>query len=320
MRILVTGGSGFIGTNLVEHLVWRGFEVVNVDCRPPLKATQRAWWAKCDIQDLVDVIAVFRDFRPDAVVHLAARTDSFGRNVGDYQINVVGTRNMVIASARQSRVSRVVTVSTQYVHGPSHIPEHDQDFEPVNAYGQSKVAAEKETRYGGLTCTWTIARPTNIWGPWHPMYPREIWRYLSRGVYFHPGGGRVVRCYGYVKNVVHQLEQILIAAPSAVHARVFYLGDPPVELTVWVNAFSRALCGRDVCTIPRGFLRMVARAGDVLTSIGVSFPLHSSRFRSMTEDYLAPMAPTFEAFGLPPVSLEKGVAETVSWLREQGFA
>ena len=319
MRVLITGGSGFIGTNLVDFLVRSGYEVANLDYRPPLKKSHVPYWTDCDILNLECVEAAFRAFRPESIVHLAARTDSFGRSVKDYTVNVAGTRNVIMACSRHDCVSRVVVVSSQFVHGPRHIPAHDEDFEPVNAYGESKAIAERETRYGGLECTWTIVRPTNIWGPWHPRYPYEIWRYLARGLYFHPNGGSVLRCYGYVRNVVHQVEQILNAPPSMVAARVFYLGDPPIDLVLWVNAFSRGLCGRDVRTLPRGLLRIIARLGDTLTTAGARFPLHSSRFRSMTEDYLVPMEPTLDAFGPPKVSLEEAVVETITWLRVQGL-
>jgi nucleoside-diphosphate-sugar epimerase len=202
------------------------------------------------------------------------------------------------------------------VVGPGILPEDDFDFRPHTIYGQSKVLSEKAIRAAELQCTWTIIRPTNIWGKWHPRYPFEFWRVVKDGRYVHPGGERVVRCYGYVGNVVHQIQTILAARPATVHHRVFYVGDPPIDLFEWANAFSLELTGSEVRVVPRLILMALAKVGDAVNAIGGKFPIFSSRYRSMTESYITPMQPTFEALGQPPISLSEGVRETGKWLRE----
>ena len=129
-----------------------------------------------------------------------------------------------------------------------------------------------------------------------------------------------MKCYGYVGNVVDQIEKILQAAEDVVHRKVFYVGDRPMKLIDWANGFSVALTGRNVRIVPRSVLRGMAVAGDVLSMIGVNFPIYTSRFHSMTEDYLIPMEPTLRVFGDPPYSLENGIRETVSWLKREGYA
>jgi GlcNAc-P-P-Und epimerase len=66
---------------------------------------------------------------------------------------------------------------------------------------------------------------------------------LKRGLYLHPGDIPVVRSYGYVENIVHQIVKIVTAPPTLVDRRVLYVSDPPLKLLDWVNAFSRALRG-----------------------------------------------------------------------------
>jgi GlcNAc-P-P-Und epimerase len=134
-------------------------------------------------------------------------------------------------------------------------------------------------------------------------------------MYVHPGSRPVTRSYGYVGNVVRQMKEILESPQDAVHERVLYLGDPPIALLDWVNAFSVQLTGHRARVIPEGLVRVLARMGDCLVAMGVKFPLFSSRLRSMTEDYPTPMEPTFALLGPPITSLEDGVRETVQWLR-----
>ncbi|HRN37527.1 MAG TPA: NAD-dependent epimerase/dehydratase family protein, partial [Flavobacteriales bacterium] len=73
MRLLVTGGSGFIGTNLVQSALDQGWEVLNLDWNPPLKAAHRPWWREWNIMDRSATDRWIAEFRPTHLVHLAAR-------------------------------------------------------------------------------------------------------------------------------------------------------------------------------------------------------------------------------------------------------
>jgi len=161
-------------------------------------------------------------------------------------------------------------------------------------------------------------RPTNIWGPWHQRYQREFWRIVAKGWYVHPGGAPVVRCYGYVGNIIRQMQRIMELPAEQVNRQVFYVGDPPGDIARWVNAFSLALRGRRARVVPRPILAAAGRVGDVIGAVtGRPFYINSSRFRSMTSDYLVNMDRTFRLLGAPAVSLERGVEETVDWLRQR---
>lgn len=321
LNTLVTGGSGFIGTRLVDRLFEKDeAKITNVDVAPPNKDDHRPFWTECNILDIESLNRVFGETQPSCVVHLAAEADTDSDRLADYRTNTEGTRNVLEAIEATPSVERVVITSSQFVHyradGP---PASDTDFAPHTAYGESKAISEQYTRAADLEAAWTIVRPTNVWGPWHPRYPDEFWRVLRDGRYVHPGRQPVTRSYGYVGNVVWQMRQILQAPPEQVDEKVFYLGDRPIELLEYVNGFSRAITGREVRIVPRSFVRTLATLGDVLEKIGIGFPITTSRFRSMTEDDPAPMEPTFEAFGDPPYTLEEGIRETTEWLQRQGF-
>ena len=154
MRAVVTGGAGFIGSNLVDALVERGDGVTVLDdlstgrrenLEPALG--RGAELVEADIRDAQAVIDLFARVKPDAVFHLAAQIDvrkSTADPVFDARVNIEGTVN-VLEAARRAGVGRVVNTSTGgAVYGEGRIipaPE-DHPVAPEAPYGQSKFAAE----------------------------------------------------------------------------------------------------------------------------------------------------------------------------------
>jgi len=318
MKVLVTGGSGFIGTHVVDALARAGNDILNYSLHPPLKPEQTQYWRAGDIVDLAKTTAAFRDFQPDHVLHLAARAecDENTTVAKGYRVNTEGTRNVLEAIRATPSVRRAIITSSQFVCAPGRLPKNNTDYFPETVYGQSKVITEQLTREANLPGAWTIIRPTNIWGPWHMRYRREFWRVVERGLYVHPGRRPVIRSYGYVKNVVHQIKQIFEADVDLISGKTFYLGDRPDDLFNWVNGFSKAITGRQARVVPRRLISALALLGDIPTYFtGKPFLINSSRFRSMTTDYQTPMEPTFELLGENPYTLEEGISETVEWLR-----
>ena len=156
MRSLVTGGAGFIGSNLVDALVARGDNVVVLDDLSSGKTANLARALKAgatliegDVADQDAVAEVFRAASPDLVFHLAAQIDvrrSISDPVFDLGLNVGGTINLLEASVR-SGVSKFVFSSTGgaiYGEGEGRdLPlNEDADRRPDAPYGQSKLAAE----------------------------------------------------------------------------------------------------------------------------------------------------------------------------------
>lgn len=321
MKIFLTGGSGFIGTNLVEELLRRGEEVRNFDAVAPREDLQGAYWVQGDLLDEKALVSAMTGFQPDVVFHLAARADCDEATTVEegYRANTDGTAHFLSAVRATPSVRRAVIVSSQYVAGPGRLPESDTDYFPHTVYGQSKVITEQLTRAAGLSCCWTLLRPTNVWGPWHWRYPQEFWRIAAKGLYFHPGGAPVRRCYAYVGNVVWQMLRAVDLPEETVAGQTFYVGDEVADIYGWADGFCRALAGKPAPKIPRPILRAIALAGDVVTAIqGRPFYLTSSRYRSMTSDYPTPMEKTFAVLGKGPFTLEEGIAQTVKWLRQHG--
>jgi nucleoside-diphosphate-sugar epimerase len=317
MRILVTGGSGFIGTNLMEELIRCGKHVLlNFDGAAPKVLGHMPYWHSGDLLNKAEVLETVQSFKPEVLIHMAARTDTDPVcTLDDYKVNTEGSKNILEAIRACESIKRAIITSTQFVNQYHGIPKHDEDFAPHTKYGESKVIMEQMTRKARLSCAWTIIRPTNIWGPWHIRYPSEFWRVLSKGLYFHPGKKPVIRSYGYVGNVVAQVVSIMESPIDKIDQQVFYVGDMPIDIYHWVNGFSLKQIGKKVRVMPRFFVKLLALVGDALSLIHIRFPLTSSRYKSMTNSNTAPMEKTISAFGNPPYTLDQGIDETVNWLK-----
>jgi nucleoside-diphosphate-sugar epimerase len=315
MRLLVTGGSGFIGTNLVAYYIAQGVEVINLDWNPPLDPGQKPWWRVCDVMETDRLRGFFAEFNPTHVVHLAARADTDEPNdILAYQQNHEGTARLLEVVKATPSIERIVVTSTQFVCEAGYQPKHDLDFKPFTLYGETKRQTEMVTREAGLQCAWTIIRPTTIWGPWNLRYRDVMFKVMRKGLYFHPRKDKaVVRSYGYVGNVVWQIDRILRLPVDQVAGKVFYVGDRPFDLQIWVDAISRRLTGKPVRYMPTWMVKTLALCGDMLKLVGLTFPINSGRFRSMTSDYITPMDRTIEALGEAPFSLGESVDRTINW-------
>lgn len=320
IRPLITGASGFIGTNLMQAMIKVWPNAINMDIHKPMDPAQNRFHVHGDIMDASSTLAVFRKVRPTHVVHLAARCDCDETTTIEegYRANTVGTENVLKAVKDIGTVERLVITSTQFVFNKkAELPKGDTDYAPKTVYGQSKIITENLTREAGLSCCWTLIRPTNVWGPWHIRHTKQFFRILKAGLYFHPGGKPVMRSYAYVGNVVDQILKILQVNPDKVNGRAIYVGDAPLDIYDWVNGFSMALMAKPARKVPRPVLGLVALAGDLISkATRRDFFITSSRFRSMTDAYLTPMQETFEILGPPPFALDDGIRETVRWLKE----
>lgn len=200
-----------------------------------------------------------------------------------------------------------------FVCEAGYLPKHDQDYKPFTLYGVSKMLSEQYSREASLNCTWTIIRPQTIWGPWSLRYRDVMFKVMRKGLYLHPSKKNVFRSYGYVKNVVWQIQQIVEAPAEKVHEQVFYVGDEAINLLEWVQCVSHELTGKSARIIPTAIVHGLSLAGDLLKKVNIKFPITTTRFNSMTQDYLTPIDKTYKTFGQPFYKMEQGVKEIVNW-------
>lgn len=320
-KILITGGSGFIGTNLIDLFEEKGYQFINFDKSEPIKKTQTLYWTKGNILDIEVLQKTFEKYHPTIVIHLAAKTDTLSENLDDYIENTKGTENVISAIENCSTVKHAIITSTQYVYKcKSHpFPLQENVYSPHTTYGESKKITEELTRNSSMKCAWTIIRPCNVWGPWNLRYPLQLWKIMDKGLYAHPTKKAVIRTYAYVKNLTHQLDAILNADRERTNKKTFYLGDLPLDSYLWLNELSMQLRGKKVHHLPQFVFHAVALLGDILMKLHIYFPLHSQRFHNMIEDYYSPTNITIREFGLYSENLSLCMKETNNWIKGEGL-
>jgi len=315
-RLVVTGGSGFIGTNLVQMALDRGHTVTNIDLRAPQLPEHRPLWHQGDLMNEDALREIVAQTRPDVIINMAAVAD-IALSADAMPTNTQGLRHLVRAAQALPDKPQLIHASTQLVVRPEHEPAHPRDYAPYTEYGQSKADSEEILWDEAGDLRWTIVRPSTIWGPWHATFDRSIWKYLNRRWYLLPTGMDPVRSYGYVANVCSQVLAILDAAPDDVNHKVFYVGDEPAPSSNWLDGFSRALTGHLTRRIPGGLLRLLAGIGEWSGRIGGPSPINRGRLYRMTTDYPVPMEETFRVLGRGDVDPATGIAITVAWLRDR---
>jgi UDP-glucose 4-epimerase len=174
MKIVVTGGAGFIGSHVVDACVAAGHQVIVVDNLSTGKREQihpAAQWMQMDVNDPA-LVELFLAERPDVVNHHAANPSvslSVRQPVWDATQNVLGTLS-VLEAARQAGVGKVVYISSggAMYGNPQYLPaDESHPSNPVSPYGLSKHTGERYVRLYGAEhgLRWTSLRYANVYGP-----------------------------------------------------------------------------------------------------------------------------------------------------------
>jgi len=168
-KVLITGGTGFLGVYLARYFLKKKFDVVLLDIEPltdeKLKKNTRVVVVECDVRDKRSLLKHFSDV--DYVVHAAAALPIHQDAKYIWSVNVDGTRN-VMDAALKKRVKKVVFISSTATYGmPERVPETEGDpLHPIGVYGETKVAGEKicmEYYKKGLSVN--VIRPKTFLGP-----------------------------------------------------------------------------------------------------------------------------------------------------------
>lgn len=221
MRVLVTGGAGFIGSHLVEKLVSKGFNVRVLDDLSTGRLENlstimdRIEFVRGDVRDPRAVSRAVRGV--DIVYHLAARInveESFEKPRLYWDVNVEGTR-ILLDEMEKAGVGRLVFMSSAAVYGePKSLPvREDHPLNPMNPYGETKVEGEKLVgeRVAGGAVKAVVVRLFNAYGPRQEGNPyagvvQKFVERVSRGqppVIF--GDGLQTRDFIYVEDVADAL-------------------------------------------------------------------------------------------------------------------
>ena len=316
-RIIITGASGFIGTNLLEKFVRDGHFVLNIDIADPRNDSHNCFHKNVDITKFHELNDCIIDFSPEYIVHLAARTDLNGKTISDYSANTIGVRNIIEASKNLKKLKKIIITSSMLVCSLGYKPKNLFDYHPTTIYGESKVITEQNVWNNKPNCDWAIIRPTSIWGEWFGEPYKKFFDMIMAKKYFHIGKKSCTKTYGYVGNAVYQIENILITNTSEDDNKIFYIGDsPPNNIEEWANEIARFLKYK-VKTVPYSMIYIVALMGDIFKKLNIPFPMTTFRLRNMTTDNIIDLSETNDIAPKLPYTRIQGIKRTLDWINKK---
>jgi len=316
IKILLTGGSGFIGTNIVSWLINNNYAFINIDINPPKNTEHEPYWAKIDIRKKESLSSFIKDYCPTHILNLAADLGMDHKNIDNLQTNIKGVENLILAINNINTVKRAIFTSSLLVCKNGYIPKNNFEYNPPNYYGQSKVLGEKIIRSSNIKCEWAIVRPTSIWGPWFDYSYKSFFKMIDRNIYMHIGNQDFEKPASFVGNTVYMIVKILFNENNKINKSTYYLADYPWYSTrEWANMIQKTLGTRPIRTAPLWLLRIVAAIGDIIKVITRKDPpLTSFRLSNMLTGGAYPIKNTKDICGDLPYNLSEAVYKTAVWM------
>ena len=318
-RAFVTGGSGFVGRNLIAALAERDVEVRALARSTGAEETVRLAGAHSTARGDLDSTAVMTEAMRDCdvVFHAAAKVDVWGDPADFHRITVQGTQN-VLDAAKSARVKRLVHVSTEAVlaGGPPIIDANETwpyPAKPAGLYPLTKGLAEQRVAAANSPALTTVAvRPPLIWGKGDSSVLPKIAEAVRRGQWMWFGGGHYLHATTHVANVCHGL---LLAAEKNCGGEIYFITDGvPQDFRDFITAQLRAIgVDRESRSVPYGVASALASGGEWLwRMLGLKSmpPLPRSVLYLMGQKLTVNDAKARRELGYAPVmSVERGLAE-----------
>jgi len=320
--VAITGGTGFVGSHLVDTLCGAGLRP-----RVLVRNPNNPRWITASETELIpgsleDAGSLHRLVEGvGTVIHLAGVLRA-GREIDFDRGNRGGTANLVAAIREYASDSRLVHVSSLAAAGPS--PEISgrspaDPPAPVSAYGRSKLAGEAEVAALGEACRWCILRPPGVYGP-RDTDILEFFKMASRGLAAIPAGDRWLTM-AYVADVVRA---VVAAAAVGVHGEIYHLGEPePRPLDEIFNQLAEAGgCRVRIIRVPSAVIKTAGAAGSILQRLGWRrLPLTLDKAGELlASHWTAKTTGSLNALGLGTGTSFAGGAETTwRWYRFKGW-
>ena len=303
MKILITGGAGFIGSHVAESCIDAGHKIAILDNLSSGNIDNVPKQANLYLMDLLDseILPVLEKEKPSAVIHLAAQSDvssSINSPVEDANNNIIGSINLFSCCAKIG-INKIIYISTAAVYGePQNLPvKEDHPIMPLNPYGYSKYVPEMYLRYYQTTyqLNYAILRCANVYGPRQiasaeggvvAIFIEKLVKGLRPTIY---GDGEQTRDFIYVRDIA----SAALLSLEADTCGVFNIGTCK---QVSVNALFSIVCNI-ISKNPIEPIYAPRREGDI-------------RF-----NYLDITESNRNLEWKPKYSLEKGLKETFEWRR-----
>ncbi len=320
---MVTGGTGFVGSHLIDRLLASGHDVTTLVRSPARAAGLEARGVTLVRGDLHDEAAIRAAVRGQNVVYHAAALVAAKDEAEFFRANREGTAIVVRAMEQLAPYARLVHISSLAAAGPAAlgIPRTTEHAEaPLTMYGRSKNAAEQVVRESHLP--WVIARPPAVYGPRDRDNFLQVFKLVRSG--FAPvfGDGSQELSLVYAPDLARALE--LIGTTPGIESRAYFTNHPEIVTTADLVRRIGRLMGRDVRIIPipqPAAKALLGAAGQVAALLGNRTILRAEK----AHDFFSPGwtgDPTqvmSDTGWLPEHDLDRGLAATKGWYQESGW-
>ncbi len=329
MKILVTGGAGFIGSAVVRHIIENTLDEVRVmDCLTyagnleslaPVAGSERYSFSQTDITDAAAVAAQFSEFCPDIVMHLAAESHvdrSIDGPAAFIQTNVIGTFTLLEAARHywsglgdaQKQTFRFHHISTDEVYGDLHGTDdlftEETPYAPSSPYSASKAGSDHLVRAWNRTygLPVVVTNCSNNYGPYHfpeKLIPLTILNALAGKPLPVYGNGEQIRDWLYVEDHARALYKVATEGKSG---ETYNIGGHNERKNIDVVRTICAILDKVVAQKPGN----IAHFADLITFV-TDRPGHDLR-------YAIDAAKIQRDLGwVPQETFESGIEKTVHW-------
>ena len=327
-KILITGGSGFIGSFIVEEALNRNMEtwvaVRSSSSRKFLQDT-RIRFIELDFSSEENLRKQLAGHKFDYVVHAAGVTKCLDKN-DFFRMNTNGTANLVNVLSEPDRMPRrMVFLSSLSIFGAIREQQPYKDIEPTDqpkpntAYGDSKLKAERVVTESGIPSV--ILRPTGVYGPREKDYFLMA-KSIKGHVDFAVGYKQQDITFVYVKDVV---QAVFLALDRGKPGSAYFLTDGEVYQSATFSNLIHEALGRPWwirITAPVWVLRVITFFGDAIAHItGKISALNNDKYHILKQrNWRCNIRPAINELGFAPeYNLKKGVRETIEWYKANGW-
>lgn len=314
MKVLITGGTGFIGSHLAEALIKEGFEVYCL----VRNLSNKKWLEGIEVKfiegDCCNRASLerIRDF--DYIFHLAGLTKASSWEEF-YRVNVKGTENIIdIAIRNNPGLKRFVLLSSLAAAGPSEngTPKcEDSPATPVSAYGKSKLMAEEVVMRAKDKISFTILRPTAVYGPRDRDF-YLFFKMIKAGIM--PYFGKSYYSLIYVEDLVRGI--LLGAFKQEAQGKIFFLADGEISTGDDIaSAIAESLQKKPIkLPIPRNLLPFI---GKVASRIAKNSIINNDKLIELKYiHWICDISKARNELGFnPKVKLQEGMKWTTNWYR-----
>jgi len=315
-KVLLTGGSGFIGRYFIRKL--GATPVVNLDLTAP-DYDSHAEFVQGDVRRKANVEQAIGN--ADTLIHLAAMHHDFGiAEQAYFDTNVFGAK-VLIEAAEAGNVKQIIFFSSVAVYGSKGNPgptSEQTEPAPTNPYGHSKLEAERLFEKWAAAAPGrklVIVRSTVVFGAHNLANVLSLIRTIDQGLYFHVGNDHVIKSLAYVENIV---DATFFALEKTEHGVcLFNYVDYPQHSSHAIANLQASLLGKKInLKLPLWLTVLLAKPFDLAIVIsGKNLRISTKRVKKLCTQ-TNHGADLIRSMGfIPQYSIEYGIEQMISWYK-----